>query len=87
MTCADEVYKQTLLMNSPFKDTIFDSKKDFAGDTRLIDWERGHPYTWRSDDLEELITTEALFARKFNSSIDKDIIDKIGTLINKKCYE
>ena len=81
MTCADEIYKQTILMNSPFKNTIFDLKKDFAGGTRLIDWERGHPYTWRSIDIDELKDTEALFGRKFNSTIDKNIINSIGELI------
>ncbi len=75
--CADEIYKQTLIMSSPFKDTVYDMRLDFAGMTRKIDWTRGCPYTWNEYDFNELITSESLFARKFSSIIDKKIIDRI----------
>lgn len=71
--CADEIYKHTLIMSSPFSDTV-----DSVGMTRKIDWERGCPYTWHSCDFDELITSEALFARKFSSSTDRVIIDQIA---------
>ena len=73
--CVDEIYKQTILMNSHLKDTIYDRNKDFAGGTRIIDWERGKPYTWREDDFEELVSSQALFARKFSSTTDQRIIN------------
>lgn len=44
---------------------------------RYIDWNRGDPYVWRSCDFYKLINSEFLFARKFDSNIDADIIEKI----------
>ncbi|MDE5886618.1 MAG: beta-1,6-N-acetylglucosaminyltransferase [Muribaculaceae bacterium] len=75
--CADEMYKQTIIMNSDFKNTVFDIERDFGGDTRLIDWERGKPYVWHDMDFSELINSYALFARKFDSKVDMRIIDRI----------
>ena len=81
--CADEIYKQTLIMASPYKDSVYSTALDFAGMTRKIDWERGYPYTWHRNDFDELVASDALFARKFSSSTDKDIIDRISDyLIN-----
>lgn len=79
--CADEIYKQTLIMASPYKDTVYDTKLDFAGMTRKIDWERGCPYTWHNYDFDELVTSESLFARKFSTSTDRNIIDRIANYI------
>lgn len=78
--CADEIYKQTMIYNSPFRNTIYDLTKDFAGMTRKIDWIQGSPspYTWLIGDIEKLIQSDALFARKFSSIIDKEIIDEIS---------
>jgi hypothetical protein len=49
-------------------------------DTRYIDWERGsnnNPYVFRENDFEELMNAKALFARKFDLKIDKNIIEKL----------
>lgn len=56
---ADELYKQTLCWNSPFREKIWP-----GGHMRLIDWERGNPYTWRERDLEDILKSEAMFVRK-----------------------
>lgn len=79
--CADEIFLQTIVANSPYANTVFDYGIDFAGGTRVIDWTRGKPYTWRASDFDFLIKSEGLFARKFSSSVDRDIIDKIYTSI------
>lgn len=84
--CADEIYKQTLIMNSPFRNTLVDTTSDNAGFTRLIDWEKGNPYIWQVHDYLQLIHSDALFARKFSSSVDKDIIDKIYNYIVQKTF-
>lgn len=82
--CADEVYKQTMIMNSDFKETVFDMSLNLAGNTRVIDWNRGKPYVWRECDYDLLKNTEGLFARKFNSYVDKTIIDKIVSLVKSQ---
>ncbi len=69
--CADELFVQTMVMNSPFKDNIY------TDTVRLIDWERGRPYTFTDSDYDELISSGKLFARKFDCRQDADIIQRM----------
>lgn len=64
--CPDEIFVQTLLWNSPFRSQIYNAEDDNMGNMRLIDWQRGNPYTWRNEDWEELQQSDKLFARKFS---------------------
>ena len=77
--CCDEVFLQTILMNSAFKENLYhkESDGDYVAIMRMLDWDRGTPYTWLKKDYEELINSEFLFARKFSETIDSEIIDKI----------
>lgn len=76
--CGDEIYVQTLLVNSEYYSHI--NKPDgthIEQACRLIDFERGKPYIWRSEDYEELTNSDAWFARKFSESVDMDIVNKL----------
>lgn len=76
--CADECFLQMLSVKTGFdKKThqIIHGKK--SGNMRFVDWDRGSPYTFRVDDFEELIHSEKLFARKFDMTVDAEIIEKI----------
>lgn len=75
--CPDEIFLQTLLWNSPFRDKFVsvDGENEYTS-LRHIDWERGTPYIWSSSDYEELAATNAIFARKF-SSADYMFVDSI----------
>lgn len=42
-----------------------------------MDWKRGNPYVFRLEDLNELLTCNKIFARKFDQTIDNKIIDAI----------
>lgn len=81
--CCDEVFLQTIAINSPFKDKIYqkeilkDSEKSVM---RLIDWKRGGPYIFLNEDYQELIVSKMLFARKFDCDKDVIIIRKIFEL-------
>lgn len=75
--CIDEMFVQTLLWNSPFKDRIYSTKDEFEGCMRLIDWNRGDPWIWKDEDLETLIKSNRMFARKFSSKVDRKIIDHL----------
>ena len=66
--CADELFVQTMLMNSPFKDHVHRES------TRFIDWQRGRPYTFTAEDFELLMGSDKLFARKFEAGKDAEII-------------
>ncbi len=75
----DEIYKQTILYNSAFKDKISD-----LGYLRVVDWDRAKPYTFTKEDYNLLINSEnSFFARKFDETIDFDIVEMLyKTLID-----
>jgi hypothetical protein len=81
--CPDELFLQTLVYNSDFKNNLYLNKKDdsYKANMRLIDWQRGGPYTFRIDDFEELINSDRFFARKFDINIDRNIVDKISEYV------
>ena len=77
-TMSDEMFVQTLVYNSPFYDTLFMGElNDQHANQRLIDFERGHPYLWTIKDVEEIMRSDLLFARKFDEVIDSEVIDVI----------
>lgn len=79
--CADEIFIQTLVHNSEyFKQKLYHSSygNSAIASQRLIDWNRGKPYVFKKQDLDELKNSPCLFARKFDSEIDKEIIDLIS---------
>lgn len=73
--CSDELFLQTVLMNSPFRNKVV------GRNFRHIDFKRGRPYVWHVDDINELKCTDDLFARKFDFDIDENIINMIFDLI------
>lgn len=76
--CADEIFLQSLILNTKYFKKMYSIKKDdYSTIMRCIDWKRGNPYTYRESDFKELINSNMLFARKFSTKVDKKIIDKI----------
>ncbi|MDE6649088.1 MAG: beta-1,6-N-acetylglucosaminyltransferase [Muribaculaceae bacterium] len=83
-TC-DEIFLPTLVFNSPFKDKLFyphtvkSQKEVNLSNMRFIDWSRGesirHPWTFRASDLELLENIDHFWARKFDETVDAEIID------------
>lgn len=69
--CADELFLQTVVMNSNLKSRVT------GYNLRHIDFNRGRPYTWHEEDLSELLNSKDLFARKFNEDVDGIIIEKL----------
>ena len=67
----DEIFLQTILMQSPQIDKIIDDN------LRYIDWDRGNPYSFKQEDYPLLMNSNKLFARKFDTSVDQAIILKI----------
>lgn len=76
---SDEVFIQTLLHNSDFKNNRFEQTYEIDGltGTRYIDWKRGNPYTFIEEDFDELINCGFLFARKFSMSKDEKIVYRL----------
>ena len=79
--CGDELFLQTIARNSEYAEKICNpNTMPEIPDTRLIDWGRGsnnNPYVFRETDYEELKSSKALFARKFDLTIDKKIVEKL----------
>ena len=88
--CADELFLQTLVYNSPFKNNLYYDKMDenYIACMRFIDWHRedctSSPHIWRLSDYNELISSDYLFARKFDSKVDSAVIDKIYNYVIDK---
>ena len=85
-TCfTDEMFVQTLLVNSVFKDNLYYKGFDnnYISIVRYIDWNRGGPYVFRLEDYQELISSNFMFARKFDCKIDKNIILKLESHIKE----
>ena len=73
-----EFYMQTLVWNSDFRSRVFCLDDEYKGSARLIDWKRGIPYVFTSADLEELLSSDRMFARKFLAAKDRIVVDQIS---------
>ena len=85
--CADELFIQTILVNSKFKQNVYKEEQDtFNGDScmRYIDWDRGNPYVFRTLDYNKLKSSQMLFARKFDINVDKRIVDSIYAMVKER---
>lgn len=87
--CCDEVFLQTMLVNSDFINSLYmpDCNNDQLACARYIDWDRGNPYIFRTVDFEDLISSPAMFARKFSMETDKEIVYKIRDYIGDRANE
>lgn len=78
---SDELFIQTIAMDSPYKDNLYMGgfDNDYRACLRYIDWNRGTPYVFSAEDYSELMGAdeEFLFARKFDVNTDSEIVEKI----------
>jgi len=74
----DESFFQTILMNSPLADTLVND------DLRYVDWSEGaaSPRVLTSFDLERMVRSSALFARKFDPRVDGGVLDALDAHID-----
>jgi hypothetical protein len=74
----DEIFFQTILMNSPHAENIIND------DLRYLDWKdrnSGSPAVLSKTDLSNLLVSQKLFARKFDVKVEPKILDLIDQLI------
>jgi len=68
----DELFFQTIIMNSELRDTVEND------DLRYVDWTREPaPVVLTRDDLPALISSPQLFARKFDETVDSRVLDAL----------
>jgi hypothetical protein len=74
----DELFFQTIVMNSPLRDTIVND------DLRYVDWTRPTaPAILGRQDFDTLRNSGKLFARKFDTTVDREILDLLDQRIDE----
>lgn len=79
----DEMFVQTLVWNSEFKARLYNNSydNDYKACMRYVDWNRGKPYVWKSQDYRSLMDSDYLFARKFDYKTDPNIVEMIYSAV------
>ncbi|MEH2119361.1 beta-1,6-N-acetylglucosaminyltransferase [Nostoc sp.] len=76
--CPDELFYKILIANSPFKENIINTRLTY------LEWPKintFHPKILEKNDFDKIRDSEKLFARKFDMTIDPDILDMIDKMI------
>ncbi len=87
---ADEVFLQSILMDSCYKEKISKIDTDSSSNARLIDRSRpdgkNSPHVWRTNEFDYIINqpNEICFARKFDEKVDYEIAKKIYDYIKQE---
>lgn len=70
---SDEFIFPTVIMNSPFKDTLINNN------FRYVDWSAGgaRPKTLLTEDYDKIVQSGKIIARKFDIDADENILDMI----------
>lgn len=73
----DEIIIATLIMNSPFKNSVINNN------LRYIDWSEGnaHPKILLKNNLNDILNSKMLFARKFDTEIDTEVLDALDSMV------
>ena len=73
----DELFFQTIVMNSPLRDSVENDN------LRYLDWSREPaPAVLGRDDLPALLSSSKLYARKFDETIDSEVLDMLDAHID-----
>lgn len=71
----DEIFFQIILLNAKDEKILSGIAND---DMRYLQWkQKSHPETLLKENFEEIAASKDLFARKFDSDIDEEILDLI----------
>jgi hypothetical protein len=71
--CPDEVFFQTIIMNSPFKEQAINDNLKYI----VYHGNANHPTLFEANDFSVLINSGKLWSRKFDITHDSVILDKI----------
>ncbi|HWQ98882.1 MAG TPA: beta-1,6-N-acetylglucosaminyltransferase [Clostridia bacterium] len=87
-SCADEIWLQTLVANSPFmeKRAFMGFDDELAATMRYVDWSgnAASPRTLTNADYDMLMESGMLFARKFDDAVDAAVIQRIAETIRQR---
>ncbi len=75
----DELFFQTIVISSHLRDTVENEN------LRYIDWSREPaPAVLGRGDLDAMLASGKLFARKFDETVDADVLDLLDAAIERK---
>lgn len=77
---SDEFFMQTLACESEtFRRRLyrFSEDDDYESCLRMIEWGENAPHIYTSADFERLVNSGRLFARKFDSNVDFEIVKRL----------
>lgn len=78
--CAEEIFFQTILLNSPLKDNIV------RYNMRFIVWEvrnGNFPANLDESDYEDILKSDALFARKFEYPVSEKLLSRVESHVRE----
>lgn len=77
--CCDELFLQTLLINSSFKNNLYYKNFDdsLIGNQRFIIWQKSRPITLSTANTKDILASDLLFARKFDDELKDNLINII----------
>lgn len=80
---SDEIFFQTLIMNSPFRNCVVND------DLRYIEWpaDSYNPQILQKKDFSKFMSSADLFARKFDMTVDSEVLDMIDREISKNNHK
>ena len=64
--CADEIFIHTLVYNSRFYEDVYNYEDEYLSSMRLHQWEKGKNNQYHLNDIDMLLQSGRLFARKFD---------------------
>lgn len=81
-SCCDEVFVQSLVWNSPYRERLYVQElgNGYKGNMRWIDMERGQnagAYIIKKSDIDEIMKSGMLFARKFDYEKYPEAVTKV----------
>lgn len=86
--CADEIFIQTIIENSKYKENLYmkEYKDDYDSCARLIMWSdnKKSPHTFTIEDWDIIKKSNAMFARKFSTYKDIKIINKLYSYLKER---
>lgn len=78
--CSEEIFFQTIILNSPLKNNVVNNSK------RFIVWEErngNYPANLDKTDLKKIQESDAFFARKFEYPVSKQLLEQIKELFKE----
>lgn len=84
--CPDEIFLQTIAWDGHFIERLYNIEDEGRGCMREIGWNNGKLISYTINDIDRLINSDKLFARKFNNK-DMDIILKVIESLDLNGYK